>query len=94
MFLRDVGQTVGIITAVLLFMSPVFYPISAIPEHIRPWLMANPLTFIIEQMREVVIWGRQPNWLGLCVYLLGATIAAWGGYAWFQKTRKGFADVL
>ncbi len=93
-FLRDVGQTVGIITAVLLFMSPVFYPISAIPEHIRPWLMANPLTFIIEQMREVVIWGRQPNWLGLCVYLLGATIAAWGGYAWFQKTRKGFADVL
>ncbi|MNR27249.1 ABC-2 type transporter [compost metagenome] len=93
-FLRDVGQTVGIITAVLLFMSPVFYPISAIPERIRPWLMANPLTFIIEQMREVVIWGRLPNWLGLGIYLLGATVVAWAGYAWFQKTRKGFADVL
>ncbi|WP_241048181.1 ABC transporter permease [Achromobacter xylosoxidans] len=93
-FLRDVGQTVGIITAVLLFMSPVFYPISAIPERIRPWLMANPLTFIIEQMREVVIWGRLPNWLGLGIYLLGAALVAWAGYAWFQKTRKGFADVL
>ncbi|RSE89216.1 ABC transporter permease [Achromobacter denitrificans] len=93
-FLRDVGQTVGIITAVLLFMSPVFYPISAIPERIRPWLMANPLTFIIEQMREVVIWGRLPNWLGLGIYLLGAIVVAWAGYAWFQKTRKGFADVL
>lgn len=93
-FLRDVGQTVGIITAVLLFMSPVFYPISAIPERIRPWLMANPLTFIIEQVREVVIWGRLPNWLGLGLYLVGATLIAWGAYAWFQKTRKGFADVL
>jgi len=93
-FLRDVGQTVGIITAVLLFMSPVFYPISAIPERLRPWLMANPLTFIIEQVREVVIWGRLPNWLGLGLYLIGATFIAWGAYAWFQKTRKGFADVL
>jgi len=75
-------------------MSPVFYPISAIPERIRPWMMANPLTFIIEQMREVVIWGRLPNWFGLGVYLLGAIAVAWAGYAWFQKTRKGFADVL
>lgn len=45
-------------------------------------------------MREVVIWGRLPNWLGLGIYLLGATVVAWAGYAWFQKTRKGFADVL
>lgn len=93
-FLRDVGQTIGIITTVMLFLAPVFYPITALPEEVRPWIMANPLTFIIEQAREVLIWGRLPNWTGLGIYTLMATAVAWAGYAWFQKTRKGYADVL
>lgn len=93
-FLRDVGQTIGIITMVMMFLAPVFYPITALPEKFRPWLMANPLTFIIEQMREVLIWGHLPNWTGLALYTLAATGVAWVGYAWFQKTRKGFSDVL
>lgn len=93
-FLRDVGQTIGIITTVIMFLSPVFYPVTALPEEFRPWFMANPLTFIIEQAREVLIWGHMPDWIGLGIYILVATSVAWAGYAWFQKTRKGFADVL
>jgi lipopolysaccharide transport system permease protein len=93
-FLRDVGQTIAIITAVMIFLSPVFYPVTALPEEFRPWIMANPLTFIIEQAREVLIWGHLPDWMGLGIYTLAATTVAWVGYAWFQKTRKGFADVL
>lgn len=93
-FLRDVSQTIGIITTVLMFLSPVFYPVTAVPERFRPFIMANPLTFIIEQAREVVIWGHFPNWIGLSIYTLLATILAWAGYYLFQKTRKGFADVL
>lgn len=93
-YLRDIGQTIGIVTSMLMFLSPVFYPLSAVPEKFRPFIMANPLTFIIEQAREVLIWGHLPNWIGLGVYILAATAIAWAGYAWFQKTRKGFADVL
>lgn len=93
-FLRDVGQTIGIVTTVLMFLSPVFYPITAVPERFRPFIMANPLTFIIEQAREVLVWGRLPDWSGLGIYTLLAGVLAWAGYAWFQKTRKGFADVL
>ena len=93
-FLRDVGQTVGIITTVMLFLAPIFYPITALPEEIRPWIMANPLTFIIEEARKVLIVGRMPYWAGLGVYTVAATSVAWVGFAWFQKTRKGFADVL
>ena len=93
-FLRDVGQTIVIITTVLMFLSPVFYPLTAVPERFRPIIMANPLTFIIEQAREVLIWGHLPNWMGLGIYTLAAALVAWAGYAWFQKTRKGFADVL
>jgi len=93
-FLRDVGQTVGIITTVMLFLAPIFYPVTALPEEVRPLIMANPLTFIIEEARGVVILGRMPEWTGLGIYTLAATAVAWAGFAWFQKTRKGFADVL
>jgi len=93
-FLRDVGQTIVIVTTLLMFLSPVFYPITAVPEDFRAIIMANPLTFIIEQAREVLIWGHQPDWLGLGIYLIAAIVVAWAGFAWFQKTRKGFADVL
>jgi len=93
-FLRDVGQMMGIVTTVMMFLSPVFYPVTALKGTLRSWLMANPLTFIIEQARAVLIWGRLPNWLGLGIYTLVASAVAWAGYTWFQKTRKGFADVL
>ena len=93
-FLRDVGQTIGLITTVLMFLAPVFYPVSAVPAGLRPVIMINPLTFIIEQAREVLIWGHLPDWTGLSIYMLAALATAWAGYAWFQKTRKGFADVL
>lgn len=93
-FLRDVGQTIGLITTVLMFVSPVFFPITALPEAYRPIIMANPLTFIIEQSRAVLIWGNTPNWLGLAGYSSISILMAWIGYIWFQKTRKGFADVL
>lgn len=93
-FLRDVGQTIVIITTVLMFLSPVFYPVSAVPERFRHIILANPLTFIIEQARAVLIWGHMPNWIGLGIYTLIASVVAWLGYLWFQKTRKGFADVL
>jgi len=93
-FLRDVGQVIGMVTTVMLFLAPVFYPVTAVPESFRPFIMANPLTFIIEQAREVVIFGHLPNWTGLGIYTIAATIVGWAGYALFQKTRKGFADVL
>lgn len=93
-FVRDISQTTGIVTTVLLFLSPVFFPMSALPTEFHPLFLANPLTFIIEQTREVLIWGRLPDWTGLALYALAASIVASIGFAWFQKTRKGFADVL
>ena len=93
-FVRDVGQTISLITSVMLFMSPVFFPVQSLPPALQPWMHLNPLTFVIEQVREVVVWGRLPDWQGLAVYSLASIAAAWLGFAWFQKTRKGFADVL
>lgn len=93
-FLRDVTQPIGMVMTLFLFASPVFYPITALPEDIRPWLMLNPLTFVIEQARAVLIFEQMPDWVGLAIYSLASVVIGWIGYAWFQKTRKGFADVL
>ena len=93
-FLRDVGQTIVIVTTLLMFLSPVFYPITAVPVDFRAIIMANPLTFIIEQARDVLFWGRMPDMSLFAIYLCGSALIAWLGFAWFQKTRKGFADVL
>ncbi len=93
-FLRDIGQVVGMSLTALMFMSPIFYPASSLPESVRGWLFLNPLTFIIEQTRNAVIWDRAPDWLGLGLYALVSLAMAWAGFFWFQKTRKGFADVV
>jgi len=93
-FLRDVSQTTGVITTVMLFLAPVFYPLSALPELYQKLMFVNPLTFIIEQSRAVLIWGQLPNWPGLTFYFVVSALTAWMGFWWFQKTRNGFADVL
>lgn len=93
-FVRDIGHTTGIFTTVLLFLSPVFYPVSALPSAYQHLLLLNPLTFVIEEARSVLIWGQLPNWTGWVVYFSVSLVLAWAGFWWFQKTRKGFADVL
>ncbi len=93
-YLRDIGQITGVVSTVLLFMSPVFYPASRLPEPYRTLLYLNPLTFIIEQMRAVLMWGNMPNFFGLLIALCIGLLVAWLGFVSFQKTRRGFADVL
>ena len=93
-YLRDISQVTGAFTTVLMFLSPVFYPVSNLPEKYQVFLYANPLTFIIEQARDVLLWGKLPNWQGLGIAVSVSLLVAWLGFAWFQKTRRGFADVL
>jgi lipopolysaccharide transport system permease protein len=93
-FLRDVAQVVGVATTLLLFLSPIFYPVSMLPESFQKVLLLNPLALIIEQTRGVLIFGKMPHWGMYFASLAGSIVVAWLGYAWFQKTRKGFADVL
>lgn len=93
-FVRDIGQSIGIFTTVLLFLSPVFYPLSSLPAEYQFWLHLNPLTFMIEEARDVLLWGRLPDWVGLGSYAGISLVVAWIGFWWFQKTRRGFADVI
>jgi lipopolysaccharide transport system permease protein len=93
-YLRDIGQITGIFTTILMFISPVFFPVSALPPALQPWLILNPLAFIIEQARNILLFGKTPNWVGWGFVLSASAIIAWMGLWWFQRTRKGFADVI
>jgi lipopolysaccharide transport system permease protein len=93
-FLRDVSQFIGTVITISMFLSPIFYPATALPEEYRSLLFFNPLTPAIEMTRDVLYWGKQPDWSMLAVYMAVSAAIAWLGFAWFQKTRKGFADVL
>jgi lipopolysaccharide transport system permease protein len=93
-YIRDIGQITGIFTTILLFISAVFFPISALPTKYQFWLKLNPLVYIIEEGRNVLIYGRVPNFEQWSIVFVAGFMVAWAGFAWFQKSRKGFADVL
>ena len=93
-FIRDVGQITGLLTTILMFMSAVFYPLSALPEEYQFWLGLNPLVLIITESRKVLILGESPNWATLSAALFVSLAIAFAGFWWFQKVRKGFADVI
>lgn len=93
-YLRDISQFIGLVVSVLMFLSPIFYPVSALPADYQPLLMLNPITPTIEMTRAILYSGTSPD-LGLWLITMSiATMVACAGFAWFQKTRKGFADVL
>ncbi len=93
-YFRDLSQFSGFISTVLLFLSPVFYPLSSIPEEYRWAFYLNPLTFVIESTRELLIFGQLPSTVEWGAYFAVSVGVAWAGFAWFQKTRSGFADVI
>ncbi|SEU00132.1 ABC transporter permease [Pseudomonas graminis] len=93
-YLRDVSQIISVLTSVLMFMSPIFYPVTSLPEKYWVYMNSNPLTPPIENARKVLFRGELPDFSALAIYYAVAILIFWLGFAWFQKTRKGFADVL
>ncbi|UXI00544.1 ABC transporter permease [Photobacterium sp. TY1-4] len=93
-FMRDITQFIGIFVMVLMYLSPIFYPVSILPESYQFFMHISPLTFVVEQARDVMIWGKGMNWEYWSVYTLISSVVAWFGYYWFSFTKKGFADVI
>jgi homopolymeric O-antigen transport system permease protein len=93
-YYRDINQFLGTLVTALMFLSPIFFPPSALPDWLRPWVVLNPIAFPVTATRDVMIFGRWPDLAALAVYAVVGLVVASLGYAWFQKTRKGFADVL
>lgn len=93
-YLPDLAQGMGMLTTIALFLAPVFYPIDALPKAYQTALCFNPITLPILQIRDVMFWGKPIDWQGWAISLAIGVVVCCLGFWWFQKTRKGFADVL
>jgi lipopolysaccharide transport system permease protein len=93
-YLRDIGHLVGLFITVNLFISSIFYPLSALPHEYQNLVMLSPIAAVIEEFRRVMFFGVIPNWNTILSHLFICGCVAITGFAWFQKTRKGFADVI
>lgn len=92
-FVKDMTQIIPVFVQMLMFLSPVFYPSSAVPIMLRPVYQFNPLGVVIEASRAVVT--RQPIqweiWSVVSGFCLATLIL---GYAFFQHCRDEFPDAL
>lgn len=93
-FIRDIRHLVSLAVQILFFMTPIFYPLEAVPLSLRLWVRINPLTFAVENFRRVVLWGMPPEWPELLGWFAASGGVLLLGHAWFMKTKKGFADVI
>jgi lipopolysaccharide transport system permease protein len=93
-YIRDIQQLIIPLVQLMMFLSPVFYPVAALPEGMRPWLQLNPLALAIEQTRGIILFGQWPAWTPYLFSLFAGMLVALLGAWWFARTRKGFADVL
>jgi len=93
-YMRDLAHIIGIVLQVLIFLTPVFFSIEMVPEHVRFFFHLNPLTTIIQSARAILLLGQWPDWYRLSLVTGFSFVFFQLGYFWFIKTKRGFADVL
>ena len=93
-YLKDLGQFVGFLVTVSLFLSPVFYDASVLPSSYQAYLNWNPITLPVMEIRDVMLFGKPMDWMPWSISLVLGVLIFYAGYAWFQRVRRGFADVL
>jgi len=93
-YLRDIGQLIGVVVTAMMFLTPIFYQVSTLPVKYQRLININPLAFVVEQSRQVLVWGKIPDLGFWSLALLVSALTAWLGFFVFQKLRKGFADVI
>ncbi|WP_424767319.1 ABC transporter permease [Paenibacillus sp. sgz302251] len=93
-YLRDLSQFVGIVIQAIMLLSPIFYSVNAVPENLKFIYYINPISYVVEDTRRVVIWGQMPQWSWLGIGTLIGAVVFILGYIWFNKTKSGFSDVL
>lgn len=93
-YLRDTPYVVTIVTQALFFLTPLFYPLEAVPKGFRSVLLLNPLTAVVDAFRRATVFGVSPDWRTWSAVTCAAIVLMLLGYSWFMKTKSGFANVV
>jgi lipopolysaccharide transport system permease protein len=93
-FVRDIGNLIGVALQLLFFLTPISYPLSAVPAAARPWFALNPMAVVVENFRRVLVWGLPPDWAPFLAVTLFSAVVMFAGYHWFVRLKRAFADVV
>jgi lipopolysaccharide transport system permease protein len=93
-YLRDIVQGVALVLTAWMYLTPIIYPETIIPERYRRLVGLNPFTPLVRNYRRILLEGSMPDWSGLAYFSGFAVLLFLFGYWWFAKTRRGFADVI
>jgi lipopolysaccharide transport system permease protein len=93
-FIRDINSFVPVLIMILMYASAIFYPISRVPPVLLPVVLHNPVAVLVDNMRNVFMWGTPLNWGQYGSITLECIIIMLIGYAFFMRTKNAFADVL
>lgn len=93
-YIRDLSQFVGLAISALMFLAPIFYPITAVPKNFQSIMLCNPLTIPIMETRQILLFDTYPNWNIIALYWIFSLTICFVGFWCFQRSRKGFSDVI
>jgi lipopolysaccharide transport system permease protein len=93
-FLRDIGSLIPPALTIIMFLSAIFFPLSAIPQSFRWIVELNPAAILISMARNALVFGESPNWAWLGIQIGISLVVAILGYALFMKCKPAFADVV
>jgi lipopolysaccharide transport system permease protein len=93
-FLRDVGQVLGLGMTLWMFMTPIFYPPEAIPARVHWVLTLNPLYHVVQIYRDLILERQLPGMEHFAILTAMALTAFLGGHWFFRRSRNAFVEVL
>ncbi len=93
-FLRDITQGITLLLMAWMYLTPIIYPESIVPDRFRAIMNLNPFTALVRSYRRIFLEGAPPDWPGLAYFAAFALVIFIFGYWWFARTRKSFADVV
>ena len=93
-FLRDITQGITLLLMAWMYLTPIIYPESIVPERFRTFINFNPFTSLVRSYRRIFLEGAAPDWRGLVYFSAFAVLVFIVGYWWFARTRRSFADVV
>jgi len=93
-FYRDVRFVIPLVLQIWMYLSPVIYPASLVPERIQPLYFLNPMATLIESYRRVVFFNQPPDWFYLGITTGITTVVAMVSYQYFKRAERMFADLV
>lgn len=93
-FLRDTAQAVQVVLPFLFFLTPIVYPLEAVPSNLLVVVWLNPIAHVVEDCRRAALFGVPLNWRALALNTLGGAVVAFAGFLFFMKSKRAFHDAL